>query len=52
IKCNSARCKFSPAHPEGCLPPKCTQSCWQYRQYPQQYSPHLDKLCPKCEDHR
>ncbi|KJA29898.1 hypothetical protein HYPSUDRAFT_245224 [Hypholoma sublateritium FD-334 SS-4] len=48
IKCDLPNCKFSPAHPSSCRPPKCTESCWQYRQYPQQYSPHIDSACPTC----
>ncbi|KAF9568954.1 hypothetical protein CPC08DRAFT_678528, partial [Agrocybe pediades] len=48
IKCDLTTCKFSPAHPRDCQPPRCTQTCWQYHQYPQQYSPHIDKLCPAC----
>ncbi|KAJ3722525.1 hypothetical protein C8R42DRAFT_45518 [Lentinula raphanica] len=46
IKCDLVNCKFSPAHRPNC--PNCSQTCWQYRQYPQQYSPHIDRLCPTC----
>ncbi|KAH8114250.1 hypothetical protein DFH11DRAFT_1596760 [Phellopilus nigrolimitatus] len=42
------RCKFSPNHPIDCLPPNCQRTCWQYRQYPEQYTPHLDRFCPAC----
>ncbi|TFK71774.1 hypothetical protein BDN72DRAFT_764355, partial [Pluteus cervinus] len=48
IKCDLVNCRFSPVHPSTCQAPQCTQTCWQYRQFPQQYSPHLDKLCPAC----
>ncbi|KAF9478158.1 hypothetical protein BDN70DRAFT_809379, partial [Pholiota conissans] len=48
IKCDLVNCKFSPAHPKTCQPPSCTQTCWQYHQYPQQYSPHIEKACPAC----
>ncbi|KAF8351608.1 hypothetical protein F5887DRAFT_938319, partial [Amanita rubescens] len=34
IKCSSATCKFSPAHPKECAPPMCTATCWQYRLFP------------------
>ncbi|KIL70219.1 hypothetical protein M378DRAFT_67612, partial [Amanita muscaria Koide BX008] len=50
IKCYSAICKFSPSHPSDCVAPQCARTCWQYRQFPQQYSPHLTRLCPTCED--
>ncbi|KAF9452990.1 hypothetical protein P691DRAFT_720397 [Macrolepiota fuliginosa MF-IS2] len=49
IKCDLAQCRFSPAHPPDCQLPHCKQTCWQYRQYPQQYSPHIDRFCPSCE---
>ncbi|KAF7775897.1 hypothetical protein Agabi119p4_4290 [Agaricus bisporus var. burnettii] len=49
IKCDLMKCRFSPAHPAECQPPICKETCWQYRQYPQQYSPHIDRLCPDCE---
>ncbi|KAF8913755.1 hypothetical protein CPB84DRAFT_1757435 [Gymnopilus junonius] len=48
IKCDLVNCKFSLAHPADCKPPRCTQTCWQYHQFPQQYSPHIDKACPAC----
>ncbi|KAL4264983.1 hypothetical protein AB1N83_000310 [Pleurotus pulmonarius] len=49
IKCNLVNCKFSPHHPPDCQGQQCIRTCWQYRQFPQQYSPHIDKLCPACE---
>ncbi|KAH7924072.1 hypothetical protein BV22DRAFT_1014025, partial [Leucogyrophana mollusca] len=49
IPCDNQRCKFSPNHPRDCVLPQCKQTCWQYRQYPQQYSPNIDRLCPNCE---
>ncbi|KAF8450485.1 hypothetical protein L210DRAFT_2393079 [Boletus edulis BED1] len=48
IKCDLRNCKFSPKHTPDCAPPQCTQTCWQYHQYPQQYLPQIDKKCPKC----
>ncbi|KIK93449.1 hypothetical protein PAXRUDRAFT_145081 [Paxillus rubicundulus Ve08.2h10] len=48
IKCDLRHCKFSPKHPPNCVPPQCTKTCWQYRQYPQQYAPQIDNKCPKC----
>ncbi|KAI0346808.1 hypothetical protein BDW22DRAFT_1321515, partial [Trametopsis cervina] len=48
IKCESTTCKFSPVHPPDCVPPSCSQTCWQYRQYPEQYSPHIGAVCPHC----
>ncbi|KAI6036608.1 hypothetical protein PISMIDRAFT_34538, partial [Pisolithus microcarpus 441] len=48
IQCDNRYCKFSSAHPSTCVPPGCTNSCWQYRQFPQQYNPRIDALCPRC----
>ncbi|KAF9009699.1 hypothetical protein BDQ17DRAFT_1300625 [Cyathus striatus] len=48
IQCDNPNCKFSTTHPATCVPPQCTRTCWQYRQYPEQYSPHIDRLCPAC----
>ncbi|KAK0206870.1 hypothetical protein DFS33DRAFT_1317610 [Desarmillaria ectypa] len=48
IKCDLVQCKFSMAHPKTCKPPTCNQTCWQYHQYPQQYSPNINALCPQC----
>ncbi|KAG2126816.1 hypothetical protein DEU56DRAFT_821789 [Suillus clintonianus] len=49
ITCENTRCKFSPNHPTTCGPPTCKQTCCQYRQYPQQYSPNINSFCPTCE---
>ncbi|KIM52412.1 hypothetical protein SCLCIDRAFT_141149 [Scleroderma citrinum Foug A] len=49
IVCDNRNCKFSPNHPPDCTPPKCKQTCWQYRQYPQQYSPNINSMCPTCQ---
>ncbi|KIJ12571.1 hypothetical protein PAXINDRAFT_82700, partial [Paxillus involutus ATCC 200175] len=49
IVCENRNCKFSPSHPRDCVPPKCKQTCWQYRQYPQQYSPNINSVCPTCQ---
>ncbi|KDQ64341.1 hypothetical protein JAAARDRAFT_223242 [Jaapia argillacea MUCL 33604] len=48
IRCDSRNCKFSPNHPLDCVPPQCIKTCWQYHQYPQQYSPNIDGKCPNC----
>ncbi|KAI5890522.1 uncharacterized protein SCHCODRAFT_02506897, partial [Schizophyllum commune H4-8] len=48
IQCTSRTCKFSPNHPPTCVPPRCTQTCWQYRQFPEQYSPNVNSYCPSC----
>ncbi|KAL1746483.1 hypothetical protein HDZ31DRAFT_62154 [Schizophyllum fasciatum] len=48
IQCEARNCKFSPNHPTSCKPPSCTKTCFQYRQYPEQFSPHIDAYCPKC----
>ncbi|KAJ8595829.1 hypothetical protein M405DRAFT_279210 [Rhizopogon salebrosus TDB-379] len=52
IVCDSPRCRFSPNHPSTCVLPVCRQTCCQYRQYPQQYSPNIDRACPDCEARR
>ncbi|KAF8803019.1 hypothetical protein BYT27DRAFT_6748074 [Phlegmacium glaucopus] len=49
ILCASPRCKFSPNHSPLCTPPACTQTCTQFRRSPEQYSPHIDRMCPYCE---
>ncbi|KAN0075560.1 hypothetical protein V8E55_011583 [Tylopilus felleus] len=49
IVCENRNCKFSPNHPRDCVAPKCKQTCWQYRQYPQQYSPNINSVCPTCQ---
>ncbi|PBK92130.1 hypothetical protein ARMGADRAFT_900126, partial [Armillaria gallica] len=48
VPCEQANCKFSPFHPANCRPPSCHQTCWQYRRYPEQYSPNIDGYCPSC----
>ncbi|KLO19667.1 hypothetical protein SCHPADRAFT_817895, partial [Schizopora paradoxa] len=48
IICTSPTCKFSPNHPIDCLPPTCVSTCWQYRRYPEQYTPQLNRYCPSC----
>ncbi|PAV23370.1 hypothetical protein PNOK_0043800 [Pyrrhoderma noxium] len=48
ITCVNPKCKFSSTHPLDCLPPQCRQTCWQYRQYPEQYNPQIDGVCPTC----
>ncbi|THU90720.1 hypothetical protein K435DRAFT_968547, partial [Dendrothele bispora CBS 962.96] len=40
-------CKFSVRHPPDCGP-NCSRTCWQYRQFPEQYHPHLNSFCPGC----
>ncbi|KIJ69435.1 hypothetical protein HYDPIDRAFT_123921 [Hydnomerulius pinastri MD-312] len=29
IQCDNKFCKFSPMHPSTCVPPSCTNTCWQ-----------------------
>ena len=29
IQCDDRFCKFSTTHPGNCLPPRCTETCWQ-----------------------
>ncbi|THV06875.1 hypothetical protein K435DRAFT_644436, partial [Dendrothele bispora CBS 962.96] len=48
IKCENYRCKFSPFHSRTCVPPNCLRTCQQYHQYPEMYSPQLDRFCPAC----
>ncbi|KAI0082689.1 hypothetical protein K474DRAFT_1584993 [Panus rudis PR-1116 ss-1] len=48
IQCDDRYCKFSTTHPRNCVPPRCTETCWQYRQFPQQYNPVIDDFCPSC----
>ncbi|KAI6039048.1 hypothetical protein EDC04DRAFT_2569019, partial [Pisolithus marmoratus] len=45
VQCDNRYCKFSSTHPSTCIPPGCTNSCWQYRQFPQQYSEYSQWLC-------
>ncbi|EDR11084.1 uncharacterized protein LACBIDRAFT_324586 [Laccaria bicolor S238N-H82] len=37
VFCDSANCKFSPNHLPTCTPPDCIKTCWQFRQFPEQY---------------
>ncbi|KAJ7310598.1 hypothetical protein DFH08DRAFT_898575 [Mycena albidolilacea] len=48
VKCSSTRCKFSPNHPAGCVPPSCTRTCNQYHLFPEQYNPNVDGFCSGC----
>ncbi|KAJ7490934.1 hypothetical protein FB451DRAFT_1514121 [Mycena latifolia] len=48
IQCGSTHCKFSPNHPQGCVPPACTRTCNQYHLYPEQYTPTIDGFCSSC----
>ncbi|KAK0210082.1 hypothetical protein DFS33DRAFT_1402003 [Desarmillaria ectypa] len=48
VVCEQSNCKFSPFHPASCRPPSCQKTCWQYRRYPEQYNPNIDKYCPSC----
>ncbi|KAJ3794784.1 hypothetical protein GGU11DRAFT_279784 [Lentinula aff. detonsa] len=47
VSCENEHCKFSPFHPNVC--PNCTKTCWQYHQYPEQYSPQINSFCPACQ---
>ncbi|KAJ7632589.1 hypothetical protein FB45DRAFT_912865 [Roridomyces roridus] len=46
IKCGETTCKFSPNHPRNC--PNCTETCWQYHQYPEQPVRTIRSMCPNC----
>lgn len=48
IRCDDRYCKFSSSHPSTCVPPACTTTCWQYRQFPQQFNRFIDSVCPGC----
>ncbi|KAF8894589.1 hypothetical protein BD779DRAFT_850841 [Infundibulicybe gibba] len=48
IPCEDRYCKFSPLHPDDCGS-NCGKTCWQYRQFPEQYNLKLDRLCLRCE---
>ncbi|KAL4254436.1 hypothetical protein ABKN59_003682 [Abortiporus biennis] len=48
VVCDNPRCKFSPKHPPTCTGAACKQTCWQYRQPTQQYSPQISGICPNC----
>ncbi|KAJ6630773.1 hypothetical protein B0H10DRAFT_852637 [Mycena sp. CBHHK59/15] len=47
IQCDSTTCKFSPSHPRSCGP-NCTTTCWQYRQFPEQFVRTIQGYCPQC----
>ncbi|KAK0193091.1 hypothetical protein F5146DRAFT_531236 [Armillaria mellea] len=49
IQCEQSNCKFSLFHSSHCKPPICLQTCWQYRRYPEQYSPSISGYCPFCD---
>ncbi|KAI0277773.1 hypothetical protein BGY98DRAFT_978043 [Russula aff. rugulosa BPL654] len=40
------RCRLSPFHPANCV--NCKKTCWQYRQFPEQYAPQISSYCPSC----
>ncbi|KAF7771564.1 hypothetical protein Agabi119p4_5875 [Agaricus bisporus var. burnettii] len=48
IICFGTRCKFSPKHPQDCMPPNCSQTCWQYRQAPERYTLQINGPCHSC----
>ncbi|KAG5715239.1 hypothetical protein E4T56_gene3029 [Termitomyces sp. T112] len=50
IQCEDRYCKFSSTHPGGAVDcgPKCRNTCWQYRQFPQQYNRTFQQMCQKC----
>ncbi|KAJ4469459.1 hypothetical protein C8J55DRAFT_524013 [Lentinula edodes] len=47
IPCADRFCKFSAYHPPDCGP-NCSKTCWQYRQFPEQYNPLINNVCPSC----
>ncbi|KAJ3786620.1 hypothetical protein GGU10DRAFT_351348 [Lentinula aff. detonsa] len=47
IPCADRFCKFSAYHPPDCGP-NCSKTCWQYRQFPEQYNPLVNNVCPSC----
>ncbi|GJE84249.1 hypothetical protein PsYK624_003250 [Phanerochaete sordida] len=49
INCELDNCVFSARHPEDCQGEACRNRCWQYHQYPEQYSPNINTLCPACQ---
>ncbi|TFK45072.1 hypothetical protein BDQ12DRAFT_674085 [Crucibulum laeve] len=51
IPCVDRFCKFSETHPRDCGP-NCRTTCWQYRQFPEQYDRTLDRQCPSCQQNR
>ncbi|KAJ7207165.1 hypothetical protein GGX14DRAFT_366587 [Mycena pura] len=48
IKCESARCKFSPNHPEHCVRPHCKSTCKEHHLFPEHYNPNIDAFCSVC----
>ncbi|KAM6500545.1 hypothetical protein JOM56_003559 [Amanita muscaria] len=48
LRCNDRFCKFSSAHPKDCGP-NCSTTCWQYRQFPEQYHRTTHAQCPICD---
>ncbi|CAL1701180.1 unnamed protein product [Somion occarium] len=44
--CEATNCIFSVNHPANC--PDCKKTCWQYHQYPEQYTVHPNDFCPAC----
>lgn len=48
VQCDDRYCKFSTCHPSNCVPPRCTETCWQYRQFPESITPVIDDYCPSC----
>ncbi|RDB21342.1 hypothetical protein Hypma_011577 [Hypsizygus marmoreus] len=48
IRCDDRWCKFSTTHPSNCGP-NCKNTCWQYRQFPEQYNRTIARLCYACE---
>ncbi|KAI0082410.1 hypothetical protein K474DRAFT_1655177 [Panus rudis PR-1116 ss-1] len=48
IKCESTTCIFSPNHPNNCGP-NCKRTCWQYHQYPEQFTRQIQDRCAECK---
>lgn len=46
IDCHRPTCKFSTFHRQE--PHDCRRTCLQYRQFPQQYAVHIERMCPSC----
>ncbi|KAN0131172.1 hypothetical protein V8E53_011064 [Lactarius tabidus] len=46
IQCADTHCRLSPFHPSNCG--NCKKTCWQYRQFPEQYAPQISSYCPSC----
>ncbi|KAH8824164.1 hypothetical protein DL96DRAFT_1613267 [Flagelloscypha sp. PMI_526] len=45
--CYRTNCRFSPNHPEDCVPPGC--KCASYRMFPDQYTVNVEGPCPDCQ---